>query len=104
MLSIANLINAGDDEQAERLINAAEPFENPSARWPTPLWRSNARRMESPRLRNNFLLLRERLRLHRRVRPTGTPQAPAAFACSEFGVLRRDYFFGVYSNNTRLSR
>jgi hypothetical protein len=30
MLSIANLINAGDYEQAERLINAAEPFQNAS--------------------------------------------------------------------------
>ena len=30
MLSIANLINGGDYEQAERLINAAEPFQNSS--------------------------------------------------------------------------
>ena len=30
MLAIANRINAGDYEQAERLINAAEPFQNSS--------------------------------------------------------------------------
>ena len=30
MLAIANLINAGDYEQAERLLNAAEPFQNAS--------------------------------------------------------------------------
>ena len=30
MLAIANLINAGDFEEAERLLNAAEPFQNAS--------------------------------------------------------------------------
>jgi uncharacterized protein HemY len=30
MLAIANLINAGDYEQAERLLNSPEHFENPS--------------------------------------------------------------------------
>jgi hypothetical protein len=30
MLAIANLINAGDYEEAERLLNAAEPFQNAS--------------------------------------------------------------------------